>query len=218
MNSDLHTYRVLFVLEPSVRAPIEARLAQDETLTLTFLSFSEISIEKPKNFDLILFGIRPSMLVKSISIARAWDLKSHAIIAEDLKAHEVVRLMKSGFTEVFDLSDDLDLLHEWLMTQYEDELLRRSEPGIGSEWKPEHRIQGSSDGIQMVREMAVQAAAFSDLTVLVQGETGTGKEMVARLIHEQSPRKRGPFIEVNCSAIPETLMESEMLGYKVTRR
>ncbi len=56
------------------------------------------------------------------------------------------------------------------------------------------------------------AASFS--TVLLLGETGTGKELIARTIHEQSPRRKGPFIALNCGALPETLFESELFGYK----
>lgn len=66
------------------------------------------------------------------------------------------------------------------------------------------------------RSMLTKAtiAAKSDITVLVQGETGTGKELIAHAIHSSSKRNREPFIEINCAAIPENLLESELFGYE----
>jgi len=60
----------------------------------------------------------------------------------------------------------------------------------------------------------VEQTADSSATILIQGESGTGKELVARTIHERSARRNGPFIPVNCAALPETLLESELFGYE----
>ncbi|MFV0347461.1 MAG: sigma-54-dependent transcriptional regulator [Halodesulfovibrio sp.] len=71
---------------------------------------------------------------------------------------------------------------------------------------------GESSAMQRLR-YAIQAVANSDYTVLVRGESGTGKEVVARLIHRMSPRAAKPFMAVNCPAIPEHLLESELFGH-----
>ena len=70
-----------------------------------------------------------------------------------------------------------------------------------------------SASMQKVFQILPQVAA-STSTVLLQGETGTGKELLARTIHNLSPRNNKPFVAVNCSALPETLLESELFGYK----
>lgn len=74
-------------------------------------------------------------------------------------------------------------------------------------------VVGADFGLKGVMEMVRQVAPL-DSPVLLLGETGTGKEVIAGAIHKSSPRKDGPFIKVNCGAIPETLMDSELFGYE----
>jgi formate hydrogenlyase transcriptional activator len=74
-------------------------------------------------------------------------------------------------------------------------------------------IVGSSTTLRRALE-TVEQVAPTDATVLITGETGTGKELIARAIHRRSPRGRGPLVMVNCSAIPETLLASELFGHE----
>ncbi len=74
-------------------------------------------------------------------------------------------------------------------------------------------IIGTSQGIRAVLEQ-VSVVAPTDSTVLIQGETGTGKELIARAIHDMSLRSKGPFVTLNCAAIPGGLLESELFGHE----
>jgi transcriptional regulator with GAF, ATPase, and Fis domain len=78
---------------------------------------------------------------------------------------------------------------------------------------PDGAVIGQSSAWRDVLKKAAQVAA-TETTTLLQGESGTGKEVVARFIHRHSPRKQGPFVALNCAALPETLLESELFGYE----
>ena len=82
------------------------------------------------------------------------------------------------------------------------------------ELNQEFELIGVSNAMQEVKNLIKKVAVNDNVNVLITGESGTGKELVAREIHRLSPRAKMPFIAVNCSAIPETLLESELFGYE----
>lgn len=77
----------------------------------------------------------------------------------------------------------------------------------------EYQLIGENPSIKKIREL-IGVVSDTALSVLVLGETGTGKEIVARLLHEASPRRGKPFVKVNCAALPMALLESELFGYE----
>lgn len=109
-------------------------------------------------------------------------------------------------SELNKLKEELKKYHA-LTNGYATELKRlRAESLSGG-------LVGSSLQMKKVLDLALQAGQVES-TVLVWGETGTGKEIVARIIHENSRRKDGPFITLNCASLPESLLESELFGYE----
>ncbi|HEU4508287.1 MAG TPA: sigma-54 dependent transcriptional regulator [Pyrinomonadaceae bacterium] len=91
----------------------------------------------------------------------------------------------------------------------ENEILRRRLQDHGAYGE----LVGNSDSIRTIYTLIEQVAP-SSASVLITGESGTGKELVARTIHNMSPRRDRPFVAINCSAIPESLMESELFGHE----
>jgi two-component system, NtrC family, response regulator HydG len=99
----------------------------------------------------------------------------------------------------------------WVVEDMEQ--LRRDNEYLRARAGESLTLVGSSKAMREVRKR-IALAAKSELSVLIMGETGTGKELAARLIHQQSSRKRGPFVVVNCAAIPHELFESFMFGHE----
>src|ERR1700758_109274 len=81
------------------------------------------------------------------------------------------------------------------------------------EMPPDSIVFGHTEGMQAVRERLTKLAG-ANVPVLIQGESGTGKDIIARMIHAASPWRTGPWVKVNCPAIPGTLLESELFGYE----
>jgi Nif-specific regulatory protein len=93
--------------------------------------------------------------------------------------------------------------------------LREEKMHLQQELASLHRIDNMVGRSQIMQETfeTIRRVALSNATVLIRGESGTGKELVARAIHYNSPRAEGPFIKINCTAIPDTLLETELFGH-----
>lgn len=110
----------------------------------------------------------------------------------------------------------LDQLDHVITQAFELQALRTENRTLRSniaQASQKHGLLGNNAAIVQLRE-TIRMVSDSRGTVLLQGESGTGKEVVARSIHLSGPRKDGPFIRINCAAIPETLLESELFGYE----
>ncbi|HEX3723399.1 MAG TPA: sigma-54 dependent transcriptional regulator [Nitrolancea sp.] len=135
----------------------------------------------------------------------AYGSASLAIQAMQLGAYDYI-------TKPFDLDDVLLTIRRYFEHQ---RLLKRvsNSSGRPQERDPNEFIIGNSGAMQEVYK-TVGRVAGSDATVLIAGETGTGKELVATVIHRNSGYAGGPLVKVNCAALPETLLESELFGHE----
>ena len=125
-----------------------------------------------------------------------------------------VEALRRGGTDYFVFPADLDLLRRTLAGRLESVRARGEAPTPSSGIDPFATLRGESGTLREVIEQARRVVRHGGVTVLIQGETGTGKELLARAVHEGSPRAAGPFVAVNCAAIPGELMESELFGHE----
>ena len=130
-----------------------------------------------------------------------------------LSADKVAKQVENLDKELAMLSSVSELMAKAVHIRALEEENERLRKIVGSTRSPSTEIIGHSKVMQEVFGMVAQVSD-SNTTVLITGETGTGKELVARAIHNNSPRKGGPLVQVNCAAIPDTLIESELFGHE----
>ncbi len=143
------------------------------------------------------------------------------LVAIMLTAHgdisTAVEAVKVGAYHFLEKPPKLEDLLITLNKGLETRTLKRTVSGLrrqASWWLAGVEIVGRSAAMKHVVELVEKVAASENTTILIRGESGAGKEVVARAIHAQSARGEFPFLEVNCTALPETLLESELFGHE----
>lgn len=131
----------------------------------------------------------------------------------EMSAAEAVRLVRGGAYHCLGYRDSLETLRDWLERAMEERRGRKRAMDRASNSEPwRSLLVGESRAMQAVVE-TIRLIGERRCTVLIGGETGTGKEMAARALHQAGPRASQPMVAINCSALPENLLEAELFGH-----
>jgi len=139
------------------------------------------------------------------------------MLTASAEVKSAVKAMKLGafdyITKPFDNEELILTIKKALHTQYLSREVKSLRKKLGQVPAPIEDVMGDSPQIKQVLKQ-VKVIAPTNMTVILQGESGTGKEVIAKMIHEKSLRKDKPFVAIDCGAIPDTLVESELFGYE----
>jgi two-component system NtrC family response regulator len=204
--------------EENIREILQAVLEASGAKVFTAAdAFQGLEVVREENLDLVISDINmPGMdgleFLAKVKEEQPW--LPFLLITAHGSMDTVISAMRLGAGDFLTKPFDIKHLREVALGL----IARASKPTISAQLPPigEGKIEGvigNSAPFRAALDTALKAAR-TDSSVLVLGESGTGKEVIARVIHAHSPRAKGAFIAVNCGAIPENLMESELFGYE----
>jgi two-component system, NtrC family, response regulator AtoC len=206
--------------EESIRVTLSALLGHRGYHVITADSaVAALKILATDDIDVIVSDVRmPDM--DGIELTREIVTREIPVTIIIMSAYgsvdNAIEAMKAGAYDYITKPFKNDEVILTLAKAEERENLRRENTALKAEMIKQNDFAGiiaRSDSMQKIFKMITKVADYKS-TVLITGESGTGKELVARAIHSNSIRSTGPFVAVNCGAIPETLLESELFGYK----
>src|SRR5574342_158155 len=205
--------------DESLRRVLEYNLAQEGYAVLTAGSGETgLDLLKKEGADLVVTDVRMAGMdgLQVMEAVRRLDPNLQVIILTAFGTIEMaVEAMKAGAFHYISKPFNRDELKLTIKKALQLRDLERENVVLRQELQSRiglDNIIAESPGMKQILEM-VERAAPTETTVLVLGESGTGKELIARAIHNNSPRAGGAFIAVNCAAIPENLLESELFGH-----
>jgi two-component system, NtrC family, response regulator PilR len=169
-------------------------------------------------FDLVITDLRMRK-IDGLTVLRA--AKEHSprtvvlVVTAFASTETAVEAMKLGAYDYVTKPFKLDELKLTIANALERKRLQDENRELKRQLRREHGVEGFVGKSPRLLEVfeTIRKTADSNSTVMITGESGTGKELVARAVHQESSRRNGPFVSVNCGAIPETLMESELFGH-----
>lgn len=202
--------------ERSIRATLKDIL-EFEGYTVELAENGKIGVEKATtgNYDLIFSDIKmPEMDGIEVlqNLQKAEIESSVVMISGHGNIETAVECIRSGAFDFIEKPIDLNRLLVTVKNALEKKTLVKETKVLRRKVQSKNQMIGESASIRQVRDMIARVAP-TEARVLITGENGTGKEVVARLIHEQSARAQEPMVEVNCAAIPSELIESELFGH-----
>jgi DNA-binding NtrC family response regulator len=209
--------QILIIEDESViRAAVERLLSRKGYQVSSAESVEEAEANfNLQTFNLILTDVRLPGVPGTEVIRRAPNVPV-LIMTSYASVRSAVDSMKQGAVDYIAKPFDHDELLMLVERTLKHERLERKNEVLKSDLEKAYPVHGMVGSCQTMQEVCrrVSKVAPTDTTVLVLGESGTGKELVARALHEQSLRRDAPIVTVNCAAIPETLIESELFGHE----
>ena len=182
-------------------------------------SLEAAKILKKEEFDLIVTDLKMEGL-KGLDLLeeakRAAALTPVIIITAFGTIESAIKAIKMGAYDYITKPFQMNELVLTVKKALENRLLKKEVIRLRKEVESRydfHQLIGKSPSMQKIYDL-IERISDSSSNVLITGESGTGKELVAKAIHYNGVRKEGPFVAINCAAIPETLLESELFGYK----